>query len=85
MEAAYKEGSKIDVNDLCKILKGSEDQLTHILNDCKEGSAWLVLIASEMDSILEILSSLETELSSSISDTEVPTKTAMDTDFGPEE
>ena len=71
----------MDVNDLIKILKDSEDQLNHILSDCREGSSQLVLLASKMDPILESISSLEAELSSSISATEVSAEQTNKTDI----
>ena len=75
----------MDVNDLIQILENNQEQLTHILNDCEEGSSELVLLASKMGPILENFSLLESELSSSISSTEAPTGTETEKDLTPQE
>lgn len=74
----------MDVNELIKILKDNENQLNHILDDCKEGSAQLILLASKMDPILENFSFWETELSSSISDNHATTEQANEADICPQ-
>lgn len=58
----------MDVQDLMKILKESEDQLNQILSDCKSGPSELVLLASKMDPLLTSFTSSEAELLSSLSD-----------------